>query len=176
MAKLIRHRWILAVVAVTLTACGKLTPSTASTIIQHSDPRTYYLHLRIGQHPIDDREKKFHEAGLTEFQTHPNASGKEETDIVLTKLGEQELHRVRAKSCGPGCWSVPLGERSGVIVKDLIGGQDATERAVFTWEVRPNSVGRAFDLPKIVHEGTADFKKVSGHWILSEMNDGAPAP
>lgn len=162
--------------AVTLTACGKLTPSIASSMITHYDPRTYYVHLHIGKHVIGDREKKFQEAGLTEIQTHPDASGKEETDIVLTKLGEQEMHRVGAKSCGANCWSVPLGERSDVIVKDLIGGQNATERVEFTWELRPNSIGRAFDLPKIVHEGTADFKKVSGRWMLSELNDGAPAP
>ena len=178
MGKPIRHSWILviAAAAAAMTACGKLTPSIATTILENSDPRTYYHHLHTGKHVIEAREEKFKAGGLTDFKTHSDSFGNDETEIILTPLGQQELNRVRAKSCGTGCWDVPLGERTKITVKDLTGGQEKTERIFFTWELTPNSAGRAYGLAKGTYEGTADFKRVSGHWILTEINDGAPPP
>jgi hypothetical protein len=178
MGKPISHSWILAIAAMAaaMTACGKLTPNIAGNILEATDPRTFYVHLHTGKHVVQEREERFQAGGLTEFRKHTDPSGNEEIEIFLTPLGVEELKRVRAKSCGATCWSVPLGERTNILVKDLIGGQEKSERVVFTWELRPNTVGRAYEIDKTSHEGTADFKYVSGHWILAEMNDGAPAP
>jgi hypothetical protein len=160
-------------IALTSTACGKLTPSMAGPLIS-KDNRTVFVKLRTGKLPVGRIEQRFIEAGLTAARNQPGVQGTQEAEIVLTPDGKQLLQRARAVACGPNCWNVPLGERTDVTVIGLHGSQELTESVTFTWKLEPNDLGERFGLEEKEYEGTAEFRREHGHWKLVSVDDDAP--
>lgn len=150
--------------ALTLSGCGKLTPSMAGPLIS-KDGRTVFVKLRTGKHPVGRVEQKFLDEGLIEVKT---------SEIALTPDGKQMLQTVHAVPCGPDCWNFPLAERTDVTVVGLSGSQEITESATFTWKLEPNDLGERFGLEEKEYEGTAEFRRDHGHWKLVSVDDDAP--